>query len=97
MPTLDYLAQISRMSQLVGVHLAAKSPNVVCAPISLVQRIADVQPLQTIEIADEMTDFDTCMFWPEVVNNALEHRWQRGNVRKALAPYRTNSFTGGGM
>lgn len=97
LPTLDYMAQISSMSQFVGLLLAAKSPNVVRAPISLVRRIADVLPLQTVEIADEITDFDTCMFWTEVVDSAVEHQWLRSIVREALAPYRADASGGGAM
>lgn len=87
LPTLDYLAQISTMSQFVGLLLAAKSPNVVRAPVSLVQRLVDVLPLHTVEISDEVTDFDTCMFWTAVVDGAVEHQWLRRIVRESLAPY----------
>lgn len=84
---VDLASQISSMSQFNGILLATRAPLISRTPATLAWRLTDLLPVKTIDLKDEATAFDTCMFWTAVTDQAQEHKWLRSIVRDALTPY----------
>ena len=82
--SLDFTAQVITMGQFPSVLLALTSPFVGRAPASLVEQLRLIMPLHPIELSDAVTQFDTCMFWTKVTDQANEHIWLREMIRSSL-------------
>jgi uncharacterized protein (UPF0264 family) len=67
-----------------AVLLAVGSTVVAKAPASLVERLREILPLAMIEIADEDTGIDICMFWTAVTDEALEYKWLRKTIKECF-------------
>ncbi len=81
---IDFVSQVSTMGQLNSVLMAGEAPFVARAPASLVRQLARFMPIKGIEISDEAAEFDTCMFWTKITDQAVEHRWLRGIIRDCM-------------
>ena len=86
-PLVDFDSQISSMNQFNAILLATQPWSVARSPATLAWRMRELLPLNLIELADGNAEFDTCMFWTAVTQDAQEHRWLRSVVRDALSPY----------
>lgn len=83
-PSLDFPAQLSTRQFVHAVLLATRSPVVARAPSSLVKLLSDSLPLDTIEILDEETGFDTGIFWNAITDQSKEHIWLRSLMKESL-------------
>jgi DNA-binding transcriptional LysR family regulator len=86
-PAVDLASQISSMNQFNAILLAIQPRAIARTPATLAWRLRDALPLKIIELAEQNTAFDTCMFWVATTERAHEHRWLRSIVKDALAPY----------
>ncbi len=93
-PIVDYSSQISTMSQFIGILMASRVPNVARAPHSLVSRLQQLIPLETIHLKGEPTEFETCMFWAPATEEEPEQIWLRDLIRTELKAIVPHSFTG---
>ncbi len=84
-PSLDWTSQISTSQFTDGVILAVNSQVVARAPATLVERLSELLPLVTIEIAGEETGVDETVFWARIHDQAQEHIWLRELVRDYFA------------
>jgi DNA-binding transcriptional LysR family regulator len=82
--SLDFTSQVTSMSQFNAVLLAAEPPNVARAPASLVEQLSPVLRLKLLEISDEDASFDTCVFWTDLTDQAVEHKWLRSTIQQCL-------------
>lgn len=83
-PSLDFPAQLSTRQFVHAVLLATRSPVVARAPASLVKLLSDSLPLDTIEISDDETAFDTGIFWNAITDQSKEHMWLRSVMKESL-------------
>ncbi len=81
---IDYVSQISAMGQFNSVLIAAEAPFVCRAPASLVRQLSQFMPIKAIEISDEVAEFDTCMFWTRITDQAIEHKWLRRVIKACV-------------
>jgi DNA-binding transcriptional LysR family regulator len=86
-PSLDSPSQVSTSQFTDAVILAVRPPNVARAPALLVDQLAEILPLVTLELSGEATEIAECMFWAPICDAAQEHKWLRSLVRQSLAPY----------
>jgi len=54
------------------------------APASLIEVLQEDIPLHLLELSGEASEFDTCMFWTKVTDQANEHIWLRELIRSCL-------------
>jgi DNA-binding transcriptional LysR family regulator len=83
--SLDFISQVTSMSQFIAVLLAAEAPNVARAPASMVEQLSGILPLKLLEISDEDASFDTCTFWTTLTDQSISHIWLRGIIRDCLS------------
>ncbi len=82
--SLDFISQVTTMSQFIAVLLAAEVPNVARAPASMVSLLTDIIPIMSIEISDEDASFDTCIFWTALTEQSISHKWLRNTIISCL-------------
>ncbi|MFA7588250.1 MAG: LysR family transcriptional regulator [Novosphingobium sp.] len=82
---LDYVSQVTTMSQFIAILLALEPPSVARTPASLVELLIPKLPLRLLEISDEDASFDTCLFWSAITDQSISHRWLRETVCRALS------------
>jgi len=85
-PSLDSVSQISTSQFTDAVLLAVRVPVVARAPASLIERLSELLPLVTIELAGEETDVHEAMFWAPITEESPEHVWLRSMIRQCFAP-----------
>jgi DNA-binding transcriptional LysR family regulator len=85
-PSLDWPSQVSSAHLTNAAILAAESPTVARVPASLVDHLAKILPLASVELSGEVSEFDTGMFWAAIQHEALEHMWLRQVVKECLPP-----------
>lgn len=82
--SLDVTPQVTTMGQFASVLLALQTPFVARAPASLIQHLQGDLPLRLLELSGEVSEFDTCMFWTKITDQANEHIWLRALIRSCL-------------
>jgi DNA-binding transcriptional LysR family regulator len=82
--SLDDSPQVTTMGQFAAVLLALNPPFVGRAPASLIEVLQEDVPLHLLELSGEASEFDTCMFWTKVTDQANEHIWLRNLIRSCL-------------
>jgi DNA-binding transcriptional LysR family regulator len=82
--SFDVTPQVTTMGQFASVLLALNAPFVARAPASLIQHLQTNLPLSLLELSGEASEFDTCMFWTKITDQANEHIWLRGLIRSCL-------------
>jgi DNA-binding transcriptional LysR family regulator len=82
--TIDYVAPVSAMGQFNSVLLASQAPFVGRAPASLVRQLSEFMPIKSVEISDEVAEFDTCIFWTKITDQAIEHKWMRQMIKTSV-------------
>lgn len=82
--SLDHSTSIIASDQFTSVLATLRPPTVSRCNAALVERLIAVLPLTMLEIEDEMTEFDTVMFWPAQTEGSLEHEWLRSAIRQCL-------------
>jgi DNA-binding transcriptional LysR family regulator len=83
--SLDFISQVTSMSQFIAVLLAAEMPNVARAPASMVEQLSGILPLKLLDISDEDASFDTCAFWTTLTDQSISHMWLRRMIRDCLS------------
>lgn len=97
-PAIDLISQISSMNQFNAILLATQPHTIARTPATLAWRLRDLLPLKVIELSNENTAFNTCMFWAATTDDAQAHLWLRSLIRDVLAPYdNIGSLENGGV